>query len=102
MFKTIFTSLLLAGGVLLAMALPMNSFATQELPFAVAAGNGVSVSLYNAPGSCLNGAMRAEFVEGATRVPGCWKTDGKVVQVVFMDADVLVLPAAAFKPAQNS
>lgn len=81
----------------------INSFAQPSggVPIAQALANGVSLLLFNAPGSCVNGALRAEWREGATTLHGCWKVVPEGVQIVFMDADALVLPVNLFtKPKE--
>lgn len=64
--------------------------------------DGVAAIIHLEQGQCLGDARRAEFVTpGQPNIPGCWKVVGPgVVQIVFMDGDVLTLPRERFQPAK--
>lgn len=57
------------------------------------------VYLYDEPRSCVDGAWYAQWrAKDGTIVDGCWRArqDG-MVQAVFMDADIALIPFEAIK-----
>lgn len=67
-------------------------------PIGTVAGPEGSIVLYDDPGVCVGAALRAEYVApGRPAIVGCWLTNGRAFRVVFLDGDVVELPAQAVK-----
>jgi len=64
--------------------------------------NGATIELYRDEAICLPPAMGAMYVaKDGKKTPGCWKTDGEMVVVVWLDADVSQFPVGLVKPAER-
>lgn len=95
----LFAAAILVGGALVGC----NAEAAESPQSLIAEGSdGVAAIIHLEQGNCLGDARRAEFVTpGSPNIPGCWKVVGPgVVQIVFMDGDVLTLPRERFQPAK--
>lgn len=92
MFKNILFSILLSV-----------SAAAQAGIVAVAkAQEGLYLALWDDKKMCQGVARYAVFVNALEKMEGCWKTDGKVVQIAFLDGDVIVLPVEVFTKPEES
>jgi hypothetical protein len=63
------------------------------------------IDLFEENGPCVGKALKAEFVPPKGRgdpVVGCWVAGGAFVLVVFMDADIAQIPAAAVVPPKST
>lgn len=71
----------------------------QELqgPIAEVRAGNARVELHREPGPCVGSARWALFIEDKIRVPGCWIPSGESVQIAWLDGDVTVIPARAFR-----
>ena len=68
-----------------------------------ASSTGAEVRLSQETGPCVQGARLAEWVspDAQTRIPGCWRLAGEVVEIGFLDGDSLRIPVGAFKPTRD-
>lgn len=63
---------------------------------------GAYVALWDEKRMCEGVGRYAQFVKGSERVSGCWKSNGTIIQIAFLDGDVLVLPLDVFKKPSES
>ncbi len=84
------------------MAVSCTADAAEVQSLVAEGSDGVAAIIHLEQGNCLGDARRAEFVQpGQPNIPGCWKVVGPgVVQMVFLDGDVLTLPRERFQPAK--
>lgn len=57
----------------------------------------VRVELHREPGPCVGAARWALFIKEKIRVPGCWILSADSVQIAWLDGDISVIPARAFR-----
>lgn len=57
----------------------------------------IRVELHRDAGPCVGSARWAIFYQGRVRIPGCWILMGESVQIAWLDGDVSVIPARAFR-----
>ena len=72
-------------------------------PAAVIETPGGTVVLHADATGCIEQARRAEWVsqDMKIRIPGCWVTDGRTVQVAFQDGDAQRYPVAFVKKPEG-
>ena len=83
-----------AGVALLLAATPAGA----DLVGVVPLEHGAELRLFDEQGICVGNARRASYERpGAAPVAGCWVIRGAAIAVVFLDADVGMVPAAAVR-----
>jgi len=63
-----------------------------------------TILFHDTPGPCTGNARFAEYIttDGQTRIGGCFLSSGMAVRVVFLDGDVVQIPAGELKKPRST
>ena len=61
-------------------------------------GDGTTIVLHDTPGPCHGQAKFAEYIaKDGSKIPGCYKTMGAAIAIVFLDTDTAVIPISELR-----
>lgn len=82
---------------LVPILLLLPALANAEVLVEARSPSGLRIELHSEAGPCVDGARVAMWVKDSVRIPGCYKVEGGVVKVGWLDGDANTLDARHFK-----
>lgn len=87
---------------LLALALAAFSTSASAEPREAEVSPGVVVLFLDEAGPCVGGAKLAIYIDGAQRIPGCYREEGPIIGIAFLDADTMRVPKSMLRRAKDA